>query len=174
MSLITCSECGRSVSDQAPWCPGCGAPVSRRAAPSQPIVMTIPKSRSVAVLLAIFLGGIGIHKFYLNRPGSGLLYLLFCWTFIPAILSLIEALLYLLQSDQEFQRKYATEPADPPQLASRSPRNALPTGPRSPEQPKTSGYQPALVLRDVLVIIVIVVVLVAIFGRLPEVPSVFG
>ncbi len=29
-------------------------------------------------LLAIFLGGFGIHKFYANRTGMGLLYLVFC------------------------------------------------------------------------------------------------
>ncbi len=27
MALIHCSECGREISDQAPACPGCGAPI---------------------------------------------------------------------------------------------------------------------------------------------------
>ena len=68
---------------------------------------TIPaKSRSIAILLAIFLGGFGIHKFYLNKPGQGVLYLLFCWTFIPAIAGLIEAIIYLCHDDRSFQQKY--------------------------------------------------------------------
>ena len=53
------------------------------------------------------LGGIGLHKFYLNSPGWGVVYLLFCWTFIPAIIGFIEGLVYLSMSDQNFQREYA-------------------------------------------------------------------
>ena len=64
------------------------------------------KSRIVAALLAFFLGGLGAHKFYLNKNGKGFLYLFFCWTYIPAIVSLIEAIGYLLQSDADFQAKY--------------------------------------------------------------------
>ena len=62
------------------------------------------KSKMVAFLLAIFLGGIGFHHFYMGHSGRGLLYLLFCWTFIPALISLIEAVLLLLQSNESFQR----------------------------------------------------------------------
>jgi TM2 domain-containing membrane protein YozV len=45
----------------------------------------------VGVLLAIFLGTFGLHHFYLRRNGLGVLYLLFSWTGIPAILGFIEA-----------------------------------------------------------------------------------
>ena len=41
-------------------------------------------------LLAFFLGGIGIHKFYAGKTGAGVTMLLFCWTFIPAIIALID------------------------------------------------------------------------------------
>jgi TM2 domain-containing membrane protein YozV len=50
------------------------------------------KNPTVAVLLALFLGGIGIHKFYLNQPVAGILYLIFCWTGIPAVIAFFEAL----------------------------------------------------------------------------------
>ena len=50
------------------------------------------KTVSTGVLLALFLGGFGIHKFWLNEIVPGVLYLLFCWTFIPAIIALIECL----------------------------------------------------------------------------------
>ncbi|MDE1176874.1 MAG: TM2 domain-containing protein [Edaphobacter sp.] len=47
----------------------------------------------VGVLLALFLGCFGIHHFYLRRNGLGVLYILFSWTGIPAILGFIEAFL---------------------------------------------------------------------------------
>jgi TM2 domain-containing membrane protein YozV len=49
------------------------------------------KDEVIGVLLAIFLGGLGIHHFYLRRDGLGLLYLVFCWTGIPMIIAWIEA-----------------------------------------------------------------------------------
>jgi len=49
------------------------------------------KSAVVALLLAIFLGGIGGHKFYLGNLVLGVLYLVFCWTGIPSIVALVEA-----------------------------------------------------------------------------------
>ena len=65
-----------------------------------------PKNRLAAILLAVFLGSFGIHKFYLGSPGWGILYLIFCWTAIPGIVSLIEAILYFLQGEDGFNAKY--------------------------------------------------------------------
>ena len=65
------------------------------------------KSRTVAVLLALFLGGIGAHRFYLGKVGSGLLYLLLCWTFIPAIIALFEAVRWLCMSNESFSERYS-------------------------------------------------------------------
>lgn len=64
------------------------------------------KSKSTAGILALFLGGLGVHKFYLNRAGQGLLYLVFCWTFIPAFIAFIEAIIYFTMSDADFNTKY--------------------------------------------------------------------
>ena len=64
------------------------------------------KSRATAGFLALFLGGLGIHKFYLGQPVMGILYILFCWTWIPLILGLIEAIVYFSMSDEKFQAKY--------------------------------------------------------------------
>jgi len=65
------------------------------------------KSRTVAVLLALFLGGMGAHKFYLGKVGAGLLYLLFCWTFIPAIVAFIEGIRWLCMSNESFATRYS-------------------------------------------------------------------
>ena len=64
------------------------------------------KNRVVAAVLAFFLGGFGIHKFYLGQIGWGIVYLIFCWTFIPAFVAFIEFIIYLCTSDEDFARKY--------------------------------------------------------------------
>lgn len=64
------------------------------------------KNRIIAIILAFFLGGLGVHKFYLGRIGWGVVYLLFFWTFIPSIVAFIEFIIYLCMSDEEFARKY--------------------------------------------------------------------
>lgn len=74
--------------------------------PQQPYRPSKGKSKGVAIVLAIFLGSIGIHKFYLDRSGQGILYLLFCWTFIPAFLSFIDFIVLLCTSESEFDEKY--------------------------------------------------------------------
>lgn len=64
------------------------------------------KNKIVAFLFAFFLGGFGIHKFYLGRIGWGIAYLLFCWTLIPSIVAFVEGIIYLTMTDQAFQAKY--------------------------------------------------------------------
>lgn len=63
------------------------------------------KSKVTAGVLRILLGGLGIHKFYLGRPLLGFLYIIFCWTYIPAIIGLVEGIIYLAQSDHNIQVK---------------------------------------------------------------------
>ena len=61
------------------------------------------KSKTVAILLALFLGGLGAHKFYLGDYRSGLIYLLFSWTGIPLFLGVVDAIKYIGKSDEDFQ-----------------------------------------------------------------------
>lgn len=74
---------------------------------SQDLPRKTRRSRIVAILLAIFLGDWGIHKFYLGHAGWGFIYILFSWTFIPLIVGWIEAIMYLSMSDQSFEAKYS-------------------------------------------------------------------
>lgn len=64
------------------------------------------KNKWVAALLAWFFGWIGIHKFYLGNNAAGLLYFLFSWTFIPAILAIFDFIGLVLTSEEAFNRKY--------------------------------------------------------------------
>src|SRR5665213_1742624 len=51
------------------------------------------KDVTAAVLLAVFLGGFGAHRFYMGEIGWGVVYVLFSWTCIPMIAGLVEAFL---------------------------------------------------------------------------------
>lgn len=77
-----CQHCGAEMEASAMVCPKCGTPV----AASQPQVVvnnivTQPadnypyKSKVVALLLCFFLGGLGIHRFYVGKIGTGLIWL---------------------------------------------------------------------------------------------------
>lgn len=64
------------------------------------------KNKITTALLALFLGGFGIHRFYLNQTGVGVLMLLFFWTGIPAVVALIDFIRFLVMSDEKFDRLY--------------------------------------------------------------------
>ncbi len=51
------------------------------------------KDLGLAVVLALFLGGIGVHKYYFGQIGIGIVYLIFCWSFIPSVIGFIEAIM---------------------------------------------------------------------------------
>jgi len=64
------------------------------------------KNKTTAAILAFFLGGIGVHRFYLGQGGLGILYLLFCWTFIPMVVSFVDFIIFLTMDENAFNDKY--------------------------------------------------------------------
>lgn len=72
-------------------------------------VNDIGKSKLIAIFLALFLGRYGIHKFYLNRPGVGCLYLLFSRFEITMFFAIIDAFIYLLMSEESWRKEYGTK-----------------------------------------------------------------
>ena len=72
--------------------------VSNSQANAQPIYVannTKAVNKVVYCLLAFFLGGLGIHKFYAGKTSTGILFILFCWTFIPSFIALIDLIVGL-------------------------------------------------------------------------------
>lgn len=72
-------------------------------------MLSKPKNRRVAAVLALagtVLPISGLHKFYLGQPIWGILYLLLWATPIPHVACAIEAVWYLAQSADEFDRNF--------------------------------------------------------------------
>ena len=70
------------------------------------------KEKLVAGLLGILLGSLGIHKFYLGYTKEGVIMLLVSLltcgigAVVMEIIGLIEGIMYLVKSDEEFQAIY--------------------------------------------------------------------
>lgn len=73
------------------------------------------KEKIVAGLFAFLLGGLGVHKFYLGYKTAGIIHLLiffigiipfFIGTVIISLIAIIEGIIYLTKSDEEFERTY--------------------------------------------------------------------
>lgn len=56
-------------------------------------------NKVIYCVLALLLGWIGVHKFYAGKVAAGILYLLFSWTCIPAIIAFIEFILALCKTE---------------------------------------------------------------------------
>ena len=95
------------------------APVAQQPPPVQPY-QTPPayqqpaasggKVRMTAALLALLLGGFGIHKFYLGESGAGIVRLILTiiiitWP-VSAVLALIDAIKLFQMTDADFDRQY--------------------------------------------------------------------
>jgi TM2 domain-containing membrane protein YozV len=136
--MAFCRTCGRIVGQGAVACPGCGhAPAAGTGfcnhcgAATQPgqiaclscgyalgtLAGSSAKNKVTAGLLGIFLGALGIHKFYLGYPKAGAIMLVVCLvggfffglgTLAAAIVGLIEGIMYLSKSDAEFAATYVT------------------------------------------------------------------
>jgi TM2 domain-containing membrane protein YozV len=64
------------------------------------------KNKLAAGLLGIFLGAFGAHHFYLGNTARGLIYFLLFWTIIIPIIGLVEGIMIITMTDEEFDNKY--------------------------------------------------------------------
>jgi len=99
-----CTNCGAVINRDAELCPECGV---RQTVGMGDADEGEGPDRVTAALLALLLGGIGAHRFYLGQTGIGVLYLCFSWTLVPALVGFVEGIVYLTKSDEEFRREYA-------------------------------------------------------------------
>lgn len=91
-----CKNCGKEITDNVSYCPTCG--VSTGAAPQaaaqQPVINVvnnntnvnkgfgyIHKKKWLAFFLCLFLGYLGVHRFYVGKVGTGIIWLFTCGFF---------------------------------------------------------------------------------------------
>ena len=83
-AAVVCVKCGVAAGQGQNFCPNCGAQTTPGAvvctqcgvALAQPIPAGEQKSKIAAGLLGIFLGGVGVHNFYLGYTGKAVAQLL--------------------------------------------------------------------------------------------------
>ena len=66
------------------------------------------EKKIVAGILAILLGGLGIHKFYLGYTKEGIIQILLSFICLGGIIGVIEGIIYLTKSDEAFVATYIT------------------------------------------------------------------
>lgn len=104
-----CQNCGAETKENQEVCTKCGVKLKSSMGKGA-------KSKLVAGLLGIFLGYLGIHKFYLGYPVPGIVMLLVSIiggivtlgvvTGIMGLIGLIEGIVYLTKSDEDFDELY--------------------------------------------------------------------
>ncbi len=75
---VYCTKCGTAMTADDRFCRSCGADTAAPAAATAPAAQTEPGSdckRLVALLLCLFLGVFGAHRFYVGKIGTGVLWL---------------------------------------------------------------------------------------------------
>ena len=118
-----CGYCGVKVAPRQVVCVKCGMSLNHNGGPGcRPDGAAKPsgeKSRIAAALFALFLGGLGIHKFYYLSWVWGLVYLGFFFItcswggVITSLLAIVEAIRFFVMSDEDFEQKYNHTPASP-------------------------------------------------------------
>ena len=118
-----CTKCGAINDDTAQYCSNCQAVLTPVSTGYQPLQSVNPNAltdwrsmgadkKLVAGILAIIAGSLGVHKFVLGYTTEGVIMLLVtvltCGIagIAMSIIGIIEGIMYLTKSDEEFVRTY--------------------------------------------------------------------
>jgi TM2 domain-containing membrane protein YozV len=117
-----CTKCGAINDELAPYCTACQAPLAPVGG-YQPMQSVNPQSMTdwkamgadkkiAAGICGIVLGWAGVHKFILGYTTEGVIMLVIslvsCFTLaiVPSVIGIVEGIIYLTKSDEEFVRTY--------------------------------------------------------------------
>jgi len=115
-----CHDCGAVIRARAEICPKCGVrqpPVRQAAryAEDDPRRREVGSTKLAAGICAILLGSLGIHKFILGLTEAGIVMLLVtlltCGVgfVVMWVIGIVEGIIYLTRSDEEFYQTYLVE-----------------------------------------------------------------
>ena len=101
------SLCAEHYFDPCRIAPAQTPPVEAQSAPveAQPAKKLRVKSRIRAAIFAMTLGWVGVHKFYLGKWYWGILYAIFCWSYIPFFLGILDGIILFCTSNEKFEKK---------------------------------------------------------------------
>ncbi|HEU4710642.1 MAG TPA: NINE protein [Pyrinomonadaceae bacterium] len=114
-----CTKCGAINDDMAQFCTNCQSPLTPVSSGYQPMQSVHPGAMTdwkamgadkkiVAGILGILVGGLGVHKFILGYTTEGLIQIaitvITCG--VGSIIGLVEGIIYLTKSDEDFVRTY--------------------------------------------------------------------
>lgn len=89
--MTSCSRCGAQLNGNEDFCPKCGNNLTNSY--QQATAGVSSKSRLLTLLLAIFFGLFGVHRFYVGKFGTGILMILLNATGIGEIWCIIDIIL---------------------------------------------------------------------------------
>ena len=99
-----CRKCGKELPENTNFCPECGAAQNEMAGKIS------RKSRTVAALLAFFLGYLGIHRFYVGKVGTGILQILATCCFgLGAVWALIDFVIIIFGNFKDGEGRYIVD-----------------------------------------------------------------
>jgi len=124
-----CMSCGCKPTGHKKFCRGCGTAIN----PGQIVCLRCgaslgasgtsgaPKNKATAGGLAILLGWLGVHKFYMGSWGWGIVFCVVCMVclmepvciVLVAIVGIVEGIIYLRMTDEAFAEKYPAETEAP-------------------------------------------------------------
>ena len=145
MYIHNCPECGKQYSTQEKVnrvkCPYCGAETNVSYSDQQPnfqeqwrqfsndasnvldsVFNNGPsgKSRGIAGLLALLMGALGLHYFYIGKTNAGILFLIIAilscgiLATVTTIISIIQGVLFFTSTQEEFERRWVDSPSNFP------------------------------------------------------------
>jgi TM2 domain-containing membrane protein YozV/RNA polymerase subunit RPABC4/transcription elongation factor Spt4 len=109
-SEVFCSSCGEKIRGEAEICPKCG--IRQNGIAGDLVKSTVRVSTSdwlTALLFAIFLGALGIHRFYVKKIGTGIIMLLLCWTPISWVWAIIDIIMIATGKFKDYAGKLLLE-----------------------------------------------------------------
>jgi|GEM_PF-2491058 len=92
------------------------------------------KDKTTAGILAILLGWLGVHHFYLGSTGAGVVSIVACCS-LGGLGGLVEGVLLLIMDQNEFDQRYNYRTPESMEFVFMKPANLTPPPPSAPQPP---------------------------------------